>query len=450
MSRPPTEVFRNPRTPGRRRKPANGDADAPKPNGHDTEPAEAGFGEPDWMRWALRNRQGNLQNHIHNGLLALGSDPNFAEMTRYDQMTMRTVLRRHPPGQVKPPPESEYPRLLVERDITAIHSKLILLGLRGISRETVHHAIEEVAQRNAYHPVRDWLGGLAWDGEQRLHNWLQTYLGVEYDPYSRIVGPKFLIAMVARIYQPGCKADYMPVLEGPQGTGKSSACRILAGTWFADSLPDLHRGDPVRLSAYVRGKWLIEVSELSAIRAAEASALKAFLTQTEERFIPKYGRVEVHEPRQCLFIGTTNKTAYLGDESGGRRFWPLKTTLIDLEALTRDRDQLFAEAVDRYLKGETWHPSREEEAAHIAPQQVARFQADDAWQDAIEAWIAERPGLTHVTVGGLAAHAIGLEKQRTGTVEQRRIIAILEHLGWTRGTRSNQGQPWIRPKTLFS
>lgn len=448
VSRTPTEAFRNPRTPGRRRKAPNGEPEAPRGNGQDHAGEPLGYGEPAWFGMALRTRQGNLQNHIHNASLALGADPSFDGLLRLDRMTVRTVLPRHAPDQVKPDPEGEFPRPITERDVTAIHCKLITLGLRSISRETVIHAIEDIARRNAFHPVRDYLGGLAWDGEPRLHNWLQTYLGCEHDAYSQIVGPKFLIAMVARVYEPGCKADYMPVLEGPQGTGKSSACRVLAGQWFSDSLPELHRGDPVRLSMAVRGKWVIEVSEMSAIRAAEASALKAFLTQTEEQFVPKFGRVEVHEPRQCLFIGTTNKSAYLGDETGGRRFWPLKTSLIDLPALARDRDQLFAEAVDRYLRGEPWHPSRDEELAHITPQQAQRFQADDAWQDAIEAWINERPGLTHVTVGSLAAHAIGLEKQRTGTIEQRRIVAILEHLGWTRGKRTMHGQPWLRPQIL--
>lgn len=216
-------------------------------------------------------------------------------------------------------------------------------------------------------------------------------------------------------------------------------CRaILGGAWFSDNLPDVHAGKDV--AQHLNGKWLVEVAELSALDKAEAAALKAFITRPVERYRPSYGRKEVIEPRQCVFIGTTNKTAYLRDETGGRRFWPVKVGAIDTNALARDRDQLFAEAVALYRKGEQWWPDQAFEARHIKPQQDARYEVD-AWETAIATYLVARP---HVTVMDVARDALHIDTPKLGTHEQRRIAAALEHLGWERGTRGPAGERrWV-------
>jgi len=297
------------------------------------------------------------------------------------------------------------------------------------------------AQECAFHPSRVYLGRLAWDRTPRLDRWLSYYLGAEQSIYVTAIGRMFLIAMVARIIEPGCKCDYMLVLEGEQGAGKSMACAVLAGPWFSDSLPDVARDQEV--AQHIRGKWLIEIAELSATSRAEAEALKAFVTRPVERYRPSYGRKEVIEPRQCVFIGTTNKSTYLRDETGGRRFWPVKVGSIDIEALRHDRDQLFAEAVWRYRAGEKWWPDAAFETEHIRPAQDDRFEADP-WEEAIATYAMRLP---RVRVIDVACEALFLEKAKVGTTEQRRISAVLTKLRW-KSKRDGQARWYLRPAGL--
>jgi hypothetical protein len=331
-------------------------------------------------------------------------------------------------------------RTVTDIDVGIVQDRLQHLGLKRVAKDTVHQAVDMRAHECRFHPVRDYLDGLRWDGQQRVGRLLADYFGSESSlPYAEAVGRMWLASMVARVYRPGCKVDHLPILEGRQGVLKSTACRTLGGEWFSDALPDIGAGKDA--SQHLRGKWLIEVSEMHAMSRPEAAQLKAFITRQEERYRPSYGRKEVIEPRQCVFVGTTNRDAYLRDETGGRRFWPVKVGKINIDALSRDRDQLFAEAVFLFRGEAPWWPDAEFERTHMAPEQANRYEAD-CWEESVREYIGTQ---SKVTVGMVAKEGLYIETSRIGTADQRRITACLERLGWRRQPVAWDGKRWWTP-----
>jgi len=392
----------------------------------------------EWKDEWMLNEQGRPASNLANAARALRSAGELRDLFSRDDMARADMLARPVPKSVG---RFDGARPVRDSDVTAVQEWLQQAGLTSLSKDTTHQAVELRASERAYHPVQDYLNRLRWDGTPRVDRWLTYYLGAEGDSlaeYHRITGRMFLIAMVARVLKPGCKSDHMLVLEGPQGARKSTACGILAGHYFSDQLPDL-RGDGVRVSQHIRGKWLIEIAEMAAMGKAETADLKAFITRNEERFLPKYGRKEVIEPRQCVFIGTTNKATYLRDETGGRRFWPVKVGRIDTDTLAADRDQLFAEAVARLRAGERWWPDADFEAQQIRPQQDARYEAD-AWEQAIAKHLN---GKVRVTIMDVAKDGLLFQESRLGTADQRRISAALERLGWH--AKRSKTERWYEP-----
>lgn len=392
-----------------------------------------------WLTGALLDGKGRPLPVLANAMLALRAALELAETVAFDEMLRAPMLTAELPVinvdnvHIDNAP---FPRPVRDTDVSMIQEWLQQAGLEKIGKDTVHQAVDLRAQERGFHPVRDYLSALEWDGVGRIDEWLSTYVGADPTPYHAGIGAMFIIAMVARIFEPGCKCDYAMILEGPQGARKSTASAILGGEWFSDSLPDVTAGKDV--AQHIRGKWLLEIAELSAMSRAEAESLKAFISRPVERYRPSYGRKEVIEPRQCVFIGTTNKSTYLRDETGGRRFWPVKVGMIDTDSLARDRDQLFAEAVHAYRAGRQWWPDDAFEREHIAPEQETRFE-EDAWEEIIKREITARD---RVTVVGIARDALQLDTPKIGTAEQRRIGAILQRLGWKQ-VRDWRGRGYI-------
>lgn len=283
----------------------------------------------------------------------------------------------------------------------------------------VREAVEAVAARHAFHPVKEWLDGLVWDGEPRIPAFFADHCGVPISPYSCAVALSLFISAVARVYLPGCKVDTMVVLEGAQGIGKSKLVQALFGQrWHCDITQE-----PGTLDFYqnLRGKWIGEFSELSAMGKADQNKVKQALSQTHDTYRASYGHYSRTYPRQCIFVGNTNKAEYLADETGARRYLPIECAEITPEAVESVRDQLWAEAVNRFRAGEKWWdiPDAERE-------QDRRYQMD-SWQELIQPWLA---GKDKVLISEVLADALLIKADRHDRSAQTRIGNILRRLKW--------------------
>jgi predicted P-loop ATPase len=396
-----------------------------------------------WAQLLRRDGRGATIVDLGNMMIVLRANPDFNVCFEFDEMQQAIVVRAPPPICQGADPGGELPRFADPEDITRLQEWMHTVGgLKRLGRETVSDGLNLFARERSVHPLRTWLRTREIGVRQPvLENWLTYALGVPNDAYHRAVGQMFIIAMVARILEPGCQADYMLVLEGPQGEEKSAFCRMLAGPeYFSDHIPTID-GDQIRASMHMRGKWLIEISELAAISKADVEVLKSFITRRTEIYVPKYGRNERREPRQCLFIGTTNTDDWIKDETGGRRFWPVKVDHVDLDWLAEFRDQLFAEAVEAYDAGLHWWPDRLFEKRVIAPHQAKR-QSYDAWEETIRDFIEFQQTTTIMAIGFHLTQSSG----RVGMIEQKRIATILKKLKWTKGQNSRGHAVWRKPQ----
>src|SRR5262245_48850995 len=184
-----------------------------------------------WVSACIKDQKGRPIPNVANAIIALEGAEEIRDALAYDEM-LRAPILLHQPG-IPMGGDVLEPRPLTDADLTDIQEWMQHAGLERIARYTVYDAVDTYARRQSFHPLRNYLESLRWDGKPRVNVWLTTKLGAELTPYTQAIGQMFLIAMVARIFEPGCKCDYMLVLEGPQGTLKSTACAILAGDWFS-------------------------------------------------------------------------------------------------------------------------------------------------------------------------------------------------------------------------
>lgn len=298
-------------------------------------------------------------------------------------------------------------------------------------KENVRDATQTLCLENPFHPIRDYLDELRWDGVPRLPTWLTTYLGAEPTPLNAAIGKIFLIAGVSRVRTPGVKFDTIMVLEGAQGGGKSTAIKVLAGEEnFSDQ--EVLSLDPKSQMEALEGVWVYEIAELEGISRADTSKVKAFVSRAVDQGRPAYARYKERRPRQTVFIGTTNDDKYLRDTTGNRRFWPVKVGTIDLEALKRDRDQLWAEAAyweakdeSLVLPQELWSLAQAEQDARLE---------DDPWMDALVKITAANcdrvEGFLRISSKVLLSDSLSVPTERQQQYHLKRLAGLMRKLGW--------------------
>ena len=293
-----------------------------------------------------------------------------------------------------------------------------------------------VAKDNSVHPVLDYLAKLEWDKVQRVEHFASKYLGAEDTQYHQNVSECTLVGAVARIMKPGCKADHVLILEGPQGIGKSTAVANLFAPWFSDEIADLGSKDA---AMQMSGVWCIELAELSSMTRSEIERMKAFISRRSDRFRPSYGRHVIEVPRQAVFIGTTNADGYLRDETGGRRFWPVQCGKINSLRIKRDRDQLWAEAVALYNIGAHWWLDDDVAIEAARDKQDERY-LSDAWQEPIEKYIENKQDVSLAEIFLTVLDIV--DKARWGRAEQMRISQCLRAANWVRYRTTERPRKW--------
>ena len=313
------------------------------------------------------------------------------------------------------------------------------------SVERVHGMVTHVAGLNGYHPPRDYLRSLKWDGTARLDGMLSVYAGAEDGELNRTIGRRFMISCVARAMQPGCKVDTVLILAGAQGIGKSTFFRALAGgdQWFRDTAIDMRNKDAFLA---LKGAWIYEMAELASMRPRDAETVKQFLSAMVDSYRKPYGRTMVQEPRQCVFVGTTNEASFLTDPTGSRRFWPVQVKgRPDVLRLTADRDQLWAEAVAAYEGHERWYLETNEE--EMLTEAHAAFEHEDPWEQVIGEWFDTAPP-GGATVSDLLHQALSMDVDKQTKGHEMRLTKILTRLGLkkTRPRQLNGKRPtkWSR------
>ena len=320
----------------------------------------------------LNNKTAECEPTVNNALLIMLNDPALKGRFGYDVFSEQPKLRGDVPWRPRGAADNAPGRGTLWTDYDEAGIRWYLQHRWKFKAEKdLQSALELAMRANAFHPVRDYLKGLEWDGTPRLETVFVDHLGAEDTRFVRTITRKWFCAAIKRVMVPGCKFDSAIILFGDQNLGKSSFADVLSKGWFNDSKIDMDSKDGY---ASLHGNWIIELAELASTKRTDVETVKTFLSKREDTYRPAFGRRVATFPRQCVFFGTTNETEYLRDRTGNRRFWPITVTRkIDRDALEAEVDQIWAEAMTLWKDENLWldTPELEAELAEaLAPRQV--------------------------------------------------------------------------------
>lgn len=373
-----------------------------------------------------RDKKGFIEANISNILLALRSASYSGMVIRKDNF--KDAIMYAPVG-------CNQWMTFGDDDYTSLRESLEKRKFKPIGRELIRDAVGLVARENQFDSAIEWLNQQGWDGVGRVSTFLSTYYGVEDSEYGRAVSLYIWSALAGRVLVPGIKADMVPIFVGLQGTFKSTSVKALAPSVESFAEFNLAARD-ADLSRKMRGCLVGEIGELRGLHTKDLESIKSFLTQTHEKWTPKFKEFEATFPRRLIFFGTTNQDEFLADITGNRRFLPVRVGKVDLDAINRDRNQLWAEGAALFLASgvafkdaETLAGSVHEE--HVITDPWAETVTD--WLDAVDPISGEIPRTRKfLRVSEVAFDGIGLDAKGFGKAQEMRIAAVLKQIGYIR------------------
>jgi putative DNA primase/helicase len=397
-------------------------------------------------RQITTGKDGNLKACFSNVLDFLRFHDEWFKVLAFNEFTQKIVTKRETPfgkpaGEIWTDVDTTRTVEWLERKNCFVNSSVKTL-----------EAVICVAHEYSFHPIRDYLASLIWDKVPRVNAFFSGYLGAANTRLNAAASSSFFIGAIARITKPGIKNDIVPVLSGEQGRRKSMSIQALCPDpeYFTDHISALGSKDS---RAELAGRWLIELGEMARVKGHDLEVVKNFISCQVDHYRPSYGRMVADYPRQCVFIGTTNDRVSLNDETGARRFIPVEVTDCNVEAITRDRDQLWAEARERFHGGEKWW-IEDRDILKDAKEQQDGCYLGGPWDCIIEAWIenpqpmadADRAILSvpgAVLVEEILKECIGKTADKWTQADANAVTRCLTHLGYKRTQRRLSGR---RPK----